>query len=269
MKTLICVRKLPYSEPTVKFGTFVAGLEKSPVTLMTVIESEDKRQPADKELMKARDMMDLSSVETKIRVGQVLPQILAEAREGDYELIVVGSKDMEGLVDALFGTLTAKVTDQAQSSVLVVKEDKHELKRILIPIGGQKMSERVVKAGASLAKAAGARVTLLYVAAPVPTMYTGLEGIEETLAELLQSDTPVSAHLRAMAQYLADEGVSADLEMMQGVASDEIMRLAIQGDYDLVVIGAPGIAGPLKRLLIDRVTPHVVEKAPCCVLVVR
>lgn len=269
MKTLICIRNLPYSEPTVRFGSLIAGLEISPVTLMTVIETEDKRKRAEKELAQARKLIKSVDVTVKIRVGRALQEILTESQEGSYDVIVVGSRDMDGLWDALFGTVTVKVAGQARSSVLVVKEIKPSLKRILMPIGGQQMSQRVVKAGARLAKAADAQVTIQFVADPVPTMYTGLQAIEETLAELLQSDTPVSHHLRAMSQYLADEGVKADLEFMQGVASDEILRLARQGEYDLIVIGAPALQRPIKRLFIDRVTPHVVERAPCSVLVVR
>lgn len=269
MRTLICIRNLPYSEPTVRFGALVAELEKSPVTIMTVIETEELRQLAEEELAQARKLITLSDVTIKIRSGRVLYEILAEAEEGSYDIIVVGSRDMEGLLDTLFGTLTARVAGQAHSSVLVVKEDRSTLKRILIPVGGQQLNERVVKEGARIAKAADAQVTVLYVAGPVPTMYTGLQAIEETLAELLQSDTPIAHHLRAVSQYLADEGIQAELELMQGVASDEILRLARQGEYDLVVIGAPALHGPIKRLFIDKVTPHVVERSPCCVLVVR
>ena len=154
-------------------------------------------------------------------------------------------------------------------SVLVVRESRPVLQRILIAIGGQKMNRNLIETGASLAQAAGAKVTVLYVTTPVPSMYTGLDGIEETLEELLQTDTPIAQHLRWSAQYLADQGVESEVEIRHGVVADEIMREAMKGHYDLVVIGPAPLEGALRRLLMDKVTPQVVDRAPCSVLVVR
>ncbi len=104
---------------------------------------------------------------------------------------------------------------------------------------------------------------------PIPTMYTGMEGMEETLSELLETDTPISHHLHWCAQYLDEQGVTAELKIQQGVASDEIMREAYIGNYDLIVIGARIDLHLLKKILVDQVTPHVIERSPCPVLVVR
>lgn len=46
-------------------------------------------------------------------------------------------------------------------------------------------------------------------------------------------------------------------------------RKRIIGKYDLLVIGAGPAPFRLKRLLVDQVTRHVIEKALCSVLVVR
>jgi nucleotide-binding universal stress UspA family protein len=162
------------------------------------------------------------------------------------------------------------VIEIAVYGVLVVRGDRPgPLKKILVAIGGQKMNQKVVEAGARLAELFDAAVTVLFVTNPVPTMYTGLVEIEETLPELLRTDTPIARYLRWSARYLADQDVKADIEVAQGVASDKIMRLARQGDYDMVVIGAAGMPGPIRRLFVDQVTPHVVERAPCSVLLVR
>ena len=132
------------------------------------------------------------------------------------------------------------------------------------------MNREVLKAGARLAEISGAAVTVLYVTNPVPTMYTGLDAIDESLEELLQSDTPIAQHLHWSAQYLNELGVKAVVKLAQGVASDVILREARQGIYDLLVIGASSLAGGLlRKLVIDQVTPHVIERAPCSVLVVR
>jgi len=270
MKTLICIRQMPYAETTVAFGSLVAGLEGSSITLMTVLEDETQRAEAEALLDRVEERIRDGQIDSKIRVGMPQEEILKEAQEGDYTTVVVGSHDVNGLLEALMGSVADKVADKAGVSVLVVRgEEPKALKRILVPIGGQQMNKKVVEAGARIGRLARATVTILYVTNPVPTMYTGLDEIEETLEELLNTDTPIARYLRWSAQYLADQGVSGEIELAQGVASDEIMRVARQGEYDLVVIGAATTPGLLRRLFVDQVTPHVVERAPCSVMVVR
>jgi nucleotide-binding universal stress UspA family protein len=100
-------------------------------------------------------------------------------------------------------------------------------------------------------------------------MYTGLDAIEETLPDLLQSDTPTARHLRQGAEILAQHQVPAELRLRYGVVADEILREANEGDYDLIVIGASGTAGRLKGWLVGDVAREVVDHAPRSVLIVR
>lgn len=270
MKTLICIRRLPYSEPTVKFGGLIAGLEDSPITVLTVVSEGKDQKKAKIDLEQALSILGREDVETKIRKGDVLSEILREAREGDYEVVVVGTQEVDRLLDALFGTVTGKVAGKAPSSVLVVRGDRPvKLNKMLIAIGGQKMNQQVVKVGARIALASQSEIRVLYVTSPVPTMYTGLNEIEETLEELLHTDTPIARYLRWSAQYLADQGLEAKLELAQGVDTDEIMREALQGGYDLLIIGASAAKGIFGRIFTEQVTPQVVERSPCSVLVVR
>jgi nucleotide-binding universal stress UspA family protein len=99
-------------------------------------------------------------------------------------------------------------------------------------------------------------------------MYTGLEAMEETLPELLQTDTPLAEHLRESARLLAEQGVPAEVKLRRGMAHDEIVREAEQGDYDLIVMGPNPMKG-LRRIWTEDVTAQVIELAPCPVLVVR
>jgi nucleotide-binding universal stress UspA family protein len=270
MKTLICIRRLPYSEPTVKFGGLIAGLEDSPITVLTVINKGRDKTKSKIDLEQALSILGREDVEIRIRKGDVLSEILKEAREGDYEIVVVGTQEVDRLLDALFGTVTGKIAGKAPSSVLVVRGDRPvKLDKMLIAIGGQKMNQEVIKVGARIARASQAIVRVLYVTSPVPTMYTGLNEMEETLEELLQTDTPIARYLRWSAQYLANQGLDAKLEKAQGVDTDEIMRQALQGGYDLLVIGASAARGIFGRIFTEQVAPQVVERSPCSVLVVR
>lgn len=270
VKTLICVSGMPYSKPTLRFGSLLAALEPSEVTLLTVVGKKGEEPPAEALLGEARRLLDVPVTGMKIRHGSAVEQIIEESREGKYDMIVVGARIVRGLFDGIWHSVTRKVTKDAPSSVLVVRGEPAALRRILICTGGRQISRHVVKAGARLARAAGAEVKLLYVTDPVPAMYTGLNGIEETLPELLHSGTPIARHLRWGAELLASYEVKADLMFQQGIAATEIVQAAHDYQSDLIVIGAQvENSGWLDDLMIPTVTPQVVEHAPCSVLVVR
>lgn len=269
MKILICAEGMPYAIPTVRFGGLIARLEGSPLTVLTVIGSEDERPAAESTLVQARELLDGLTVETKVREGAAAREIVAESQEGDYHLVVIGARTTTRLTDLLLGSVARQVINHAPVSVLVVRGEQPKLERVLVCTGGREIAEPVVRMGADLTRAAGAQATLLHVISPVPSMYTGLETIEETLPELLQTDTPAARHLRWGAEILHEHGLTAELELRHGVAADEILREAHQRHYDLIVVGAPDVDGWLKSLLMGDVTHQVVEHALCPVLVVR
>ncbi len=269
MKTLICVRDLPHAAATVHFGGLMAGVQRTPVALMTVMVGDDTEDEAEHRLAQAGELLGAPTVDMKIRKGEPAAEILEEVEAEGYNLIVVGARTGMSVLRSLFARPVARrVAKEARVCVLVVNQDRLRLGRILFCTAGE-LDEDVITVGARVAKAAEADVTLLHVANPVPSMYTGLEAMEETLEELLQTDTPVAGHLRRAARYLAGEGVKAELQLRHGVAQDEILREAEKGNYDLIVIGPGPMSGSLRNLVMDNVTAQVVDHAPCPVLVVR
>ena len=57
----------------------------------------------------------------KVRVGEPVEQIMQEAREGVYDLVVVGSRGRTGLGSLLLGSVSRGVAEQSAAPVLVVK----------------------------------------------------------------------------------------------------------------------------------------------------
>jgi nucleotide-binding universal stress UspA family protein len=269
MKILLCVAGMPYAEAAVSLGGAIANVTQSPVTLLHVVREEDDRVNGERALIAAREMLPGLPLETRIRRGDPIAMILVEVKKGKYDLVVIGARRETGLTQQLLGSVAQKITRRVPTSVLIAREIGPHLNRILICTGGIAVADPVIETGARLAGAARAQVTLLHVASPVPSMYTGLQDICETLTELLQTDTPIARHLRHGAEILAQHQVTAELKLCYGVADDEILRQAHQGNYDLVVIGASGTAGRLKEWLLGNVTRQIVEHAPCSVLVVK
>ena len=131
------------------------------------------------------------------------------------------------------------------------------------------MTESLIQVGASIATAASADVTLFHVAANVPSMYTGLKTIEETLKELLQSNTPVARHLRRGAEILAENDIQAALKLRHGTALYEIVREIDRENYDMVVVGTSGANTMIKEWFYGNITQDIVDAVGIPILVVN
>ena len=139
------------------------------------------------------------------------------------------------------------------------------MKQILVGLDGSPRSAGVLAMALKMARAQGAKVTLLRsVGLPADVPQDFWKTTEEALPELL----------RHRAQAYVDEcaaGVPADLlagsQVIIGAPWQAICDAAQRIRADLVVIGSHGYAG-LDRLL-GTTAAKVVNHAPCTVVVVR
>jgi len=269
MRILLCVSGLPYATPTINFGRLIAQYGQSQITLLTIIGKFARKQNAEALLQEAQASLGVPAETLKVRRGNIVDEIIQETRESDYEMIVIGENAEFRLINLLLQPIPHRIVVQSFTSVLVVKADVSKLERILICTSGNPLNRSVIEVGTRLAQEAGASVRLLYVANPVPAMYTGMRTMDESLSTLLQSGTPVSDHLNWGAGVLEARGVTADLILRHGVAADEIVSEAVEGEYDLIVIGAKPKEDSLRKLLMTQVMPEVVDRSPCSVLIVR
>jgi nucleotide-binding universal stress UspA family protein len=195
-------------------------------------------------------------------------RLLRRTREGHFDLII-----LHWLGDPQSDQIVQRVVAGTAVSVLVMKDEPAEFNHVLVCSGGRPIAEPVVKAGAHLASAAAADVTLLHVTPQVPTMYTGMGAMDHGIEDLLSRDTLEARHLRHSARIFEDHGVKATLELRHGVVVDEIIRAVQVNTYDLLVLGASNAASRLNRPLIrpffEKVTSKIITHAPCSVLVVR
>jgi nucleotide-binding universal stress UspA family protein len=268
MLTLMCVSDFPYTTPTVKFGGLIVELLDSQVALMTVRSSSQPPQIGNSVLDQAAEMLSILPSKQLVCHGSVEDQIMEELSHDEYDLVVIGASQQSKIEELFFGLITHRLVAQTDVSVLVVSEPRTHLKNILLATAGHDASDPTVKAGAKLAQLSGAKVTLVHVTGAWPGMYAGLSRIEETLPEMLQSDTPTARHLRENIEWLRSLGIESQLELRHGLPAEEIILTANKQKYDLLVIGASKIK-MIRRLLLDEVAPQIVNQAPCPVLVVR
>jgi nucleotide-binding universal stress UspA family protein len=153
--------------------------------------------------------------------------------------------------------------------VVIAKNPRPNINQILMLTGGFRVSESMIKIGARLAGALNAKVTLMHVTANVPSMYTGLDTIEETLEELLHTDTPMAKHLRKCAQMLDEHNVTSEIKLKHGEPVYEIIREVDGGDYDFIIIGASGATTALKEWFLRNVTKDVIDLVGIPIMVVN
>ena len=58
MRTLICIRQLPHSKDTLRFGSLVAKLEDATISLMTVVDDDSAIPQAEAGLVEARALLE-------------------------------------------------------------------------------------------------------------------------------------------------------------------------------------------------------------------
>ena len=138
--------------------------------------------------------------------------------------------------------------------------------KILVPVDGSKSSLEGAKIGADLAQAKGAQVTLLAVIPVYPDI--DLE-ISARARESLDSKLSAQAE-QALAQakgFFTGLTVESILLSSNDVA-DEIVKLAEEGKFDLIVMGSRGFKAA-GRFSVGGTALKVASYSPCSVFLAK
>lgn len=146
-------------------------------------------------------------------------------------------------------------------------------KHILIATDGSDVGQKGLDHGLSLAKALGARVTIVTVSEPFPLFAGSDAGYapSATMIENYQAEQKSAADtILTAANQVADRvGVSVETIRLDSVAPAEaIVEAAKSHNCDLIVMGSHGRRG-LGRLVLGSKTSEVVAHGHVPVLVVR
>lgn len=143
---------------------------------------------------------------------------------------------------------------------------------ILVPTDGSAASIDAGRLGISIAHAHQIPITFLYVvnrstAAEIAAA-SSAKSVEAICRELGRKAHSYLAYLIRAAEK---ESLKAKEVIRNGIPYREIANLAREEDIDLIVMGQTGGRGTKQhhRAHIGSVTEHVIEHAPCPVLVVR
>lgn len=141
------------------------------------------------------------------------------------------------------------------------------LRTVLIGTSLEEESDRVVRTGMAVARAAGARVVLVY-ASPEAPRFAGPEAGwgEEFSAEMSARGREMLTRQMERLGLVASEVGGA--EVVAGEPHRVLVDAARKRGADLIVVGATG-SGPFAAELLGSTADRVLRKASCPVLLVR
>lgn len=198
--------------------------------------------------------------------GEASGEILRMAEEVEADLIVAGTHGRTGLSWLLAGSVATSVLRRAHCPVLVVHaserlRDADANPCILHPTDFAANSEEALRVAHNLARDLGMRLVILHVAP-----------FAAYLNEMLVPMDP-SVYDEALEEVRrrvdgADLKYPVEIRHSQGDPAEEILRVAVETNCNLIVMGTHGRTG-LFRLLMGSVAEFVLPRAACPVLAVR
>lgn len=146
------------------------------------------------------------------------------------------------------------------------------VQHLLVPTDGSQLSQRALTQALDLAKALGAKLTLLHVQPPLPVPLVGMGDMLDpaTVDSLSKTAERESERIVKDAQTAGLEaGVAIHTEVVkQDLPYRAIVEAAKRHGCDLIVMASHGRKG-LSGLLIGSETQRVLLHSPISVLVVR
>ncbi|WP_457556104.1 universal stress protein [Candidatus Pyrohabitans sp.] len=136
-------------------------------------------------------------------------------------------------------------------------------RRILVATDGSYHAKRAEDRALRLGVRFNARVTGVYVVDRARYQWAE-ELMQEIYSKTREEGEKVLSSFRERAQEL---GLGVDVRLREGSPSEEIIKEAREGGYDLIVLGSRGMTP--EAFALGSVVQRVVRRAPCDVLVVR
>ncbi|HSJ53217.1 MAG TPA: universal stress protein [Anaerolineae bacterium] len=286
MRNLLVVHALPNDEVTLHLSAQVAYQAGGTITVLAVASNARDRARVQPALGRAREVLaHVAGLETRVRLGSPVQEVLREAEEGRYDLIVVGEPWHDNRLGRFRpGSESVHLVEHAPCSVLVVKGKPRSIRRILLcdSGAGSVLADAVLRAartGPSLlarftAQAADLlqgeeEITVLHVMSQIGAG-PGIPGkqLRAAAEELIDEHSPEGELLQQDVQMLVRPGVQARPLVRHGLVLEEILHEARCGDYDLVVIGAhPGKLW--QRLLLEDLASKIMVQIDRPILVLK
>jgi nucleotide-binding universal stress UspA family protein len=226
-------------------------------------------------------------ISTKMLEGRPASRIVEEAKEGDFNLIVMGSSGLGGISSVVLGSVSSEVAHSSYVPVMITrqKDDKKtgSVDKILIPIDGSEKSQHAQKYGLRLAEIYDAEVDLLHVFSigveDVPVFPYPMQPRKDypvnVIPEWIQ---PYSSEYKKESEGFLTEtlekaraakpNLKISKKLTDGRPAEGILKVSEEGDYDMIVLGGSGW-GNIGSLILGSVSSKVTNNSMIPVTLVK
>lgn len=225
-------------------GRLISERLEASTTLLAVAGSQDGLETLQTALEQRRSEAGIPNGELRLRHGHPADQIAAEQAESVYEMLVIGASRR---VRSVFGSRVSRlpgvdsrirmrrlgdtlisVLADTDIPVLVARGDRPVISRVLICTAAGEPGKADVRVGGRLARNLGAAVTLLYVS-----------------RRWSEPDRVTREHLDRATATLRAFDLESEVRVRQDSSpAHGILREAVEGKHDLIVIGCYGHRSP-------------------------
>jgi nucleotide-binding universal stress UspA family protein len=88
---------------------------------LTKAEKKQHQKFLSETLKKAKKKKPTLKISTILEEGRPADKIIETAKEGDFDLVVIGSRGLGGIKQLLLGSVSDRVADQAPCPVLIIR----------------------------------------------------------------------------------------------------------------------------------------------------
>jgi nucleotide-binding universal stress UspA family protein len=289
IKRILCaIDRSPSSLQAFGYAIALAKWQSARLTLLEVIEEapppggsraptsdgvpDETRKTLERDLRRvltARRASDVK-VEISMRKGNVVQEILAQARTSRSDLVVIGTHGRGGVQRLVLGSVAEKVLRLATCPVLTVRSGVRLARRsrspfdtILCPTDFSAAANKAVAYAKTLAQEADATLILM-TAVEWPFGEAVMPGAVTELRKSIESDAS-----KALTRLLPRPANGrAQTTVALGKAGDAIVKVARARSADLIVMGVSG-RGALDVALLGSTAHHVIREGTWPVLTVR
>ncbi len=175
-------------------------------------------------------------IRLRLREGDPVREILREAEDPEYDLIITGTRGHRGLKRFWVGSVAQEVALHAPCSILVAKNLKPH-QGILVGISGLATALEAAHQAAKLAQALHVPLTLLAVASQVSTRPEAERHLLEAQRALSSLDIPVQTRLRVgdPARVIIEEAGEEQIIALGRAQLSKVKQLLL-GDISLKIL---------------------------------
>lgn len=140
---------------------------------------------------------------------------------------------------------------------------------ILVPVDGSETSYAAVAKAIEFSKAFGSKITVVQVLSLDPYIAAEYISANQTNDLIERARTAIMESLDTVKAKFNEQGVEVGTKLLEGqVVHREIVKVAEEGNVDLIIIGSHGRTG-IKKLFLGSVAQSLLGESHIPVLIVR